>query len=428
MPVSALLLTAVVVAFAGVAVAADWPQWRGPSRDGVSADKGLLDSWPKGGPPLVWKINTAGFGYSAPVVVGDRLYIAGADDKSGSGEFAQCLNTKDGGEVWKTPLPFGAKGYGDTSRGNGPRGSVTTDGDLLYLVGARGDLTCLKSADGSKVWSVSYVADLGGSAGAWGYSESVLVDGDKLVCTPGGSKGTMAALDKKTGKEVWRSTDVKDAAVYSSPVAADVDGVRQYITQTQSAAIGVRASDGKLLWRIDQLGRRTAVIPTAVIQDNYAFFTAGYGAGCELLKLEADGSGGTKATVVYTKNSLLANHHGGVIRIGDYVYGHSDRNGWVCFEFKKGGDEAAWTEKKFGKGSVAYADGHLYCYTESGGEVALVEASPGGWKEKGRFTIPEKMTPRPGGSIWTHPVIANGKLYLRDHQFLFCYDVRRPGA
>ena len=429
MPVRALILSLVVTTFAGPAAAADWPQWRGPNRDGISAEKGLLTAWPKGGPPLAWKKDSLGFGYSAPVVVGDRLYLAAAEDaKTGANEFALCLNTTNGEQVWKVALPYGPKGYGDTSRGNGPRSSATVDGDVLYILGARGDLSCLKTADGSKVWAVSYVTDFGGSPSAWGYSESVLIDGDKLICTPGGSKGTMVALDKKTGKQIWRCTDLKDAAVYSSAVAADIGGVRQYITQTQSAAVGVRASDGKLLWRVDQLARRTAVIPTVVLQDNYAFFTAEYGAGCELLRLDSDGSGGTKATVVYTKNKLLENHHGGVVRIGDYIYGHSKTNGWVCFDFKKGGDEAVWAERKFGKGSVTYADGHLYCYSERDGEVALVEASPGGWKEKGRFTIPEKMTPRPGGSIWTHPVVANGKLYLRDHQHLFCYDVRRPGA
>jgi outer membrane protein assembly factor BamB len=428
MPVRALSFTFLAVATAGLAGAADWPQWRGPNRDGVSTEKGLLDSWPKGGPPLVWKKETVGFGYSAPVVVGDKLFIGGADDKSGENEFLLCLNTKNGEQIWKTPLPFGQKGYGDTSRGNGPRGSPTVDGDHVYVLGARGDLSCLKTADGGKVWSVNYVSDFGGSPGQWGYSESVLVDGDHVIATPGGGKAAMVALDKKTGKEVWRCTDFKDSATYSSPVIVTVGGVKQYVTQTQQAAVGVRASDGKMLWRVDQLRRAIAVIPTAVVQDNYVFFTAGYRAGCELLKLEPDGSGGTKAEVVYTKNPLVQNHHGGVVRVGDYIYGHSDSKGWVCFDFKKGGEEPVWAEKKLGKGSVTFADGHLYCYSESGGEVALVEASPGGWKEKGRFTIPEKETPRPGGAIWTHPVIADGKLYLRDHHHLFCYDVRRPGA
>lgn len=426
----ALTLAAGLLA-AGTVLAADqpgpfdWPQWRGQHRDGKSPETGLLQSWPKGGPPLAWKADIHGIGYSGPAVVGDKLYIAAAEDaKTGEKEFALCLNANTGKQVWKTPLPTGPKGYGDTSRGNGPRSTPTVDGDVLYILGPHGDLSCLKTANGNKVWAISYVTDLGGDPGRWGYSESILVDGNKLIGTPGGSKGGMVALDKKTGKPIWRCTDLKDAATYSSPVAADIGGVRQYITQTQKAAVGVRASDGKLLWRVDQLKRGVAVIPTVVMQDNYAFFTSGYGAGCELLKLEPDGKGGTKADVVYTKNPVLSNHHGGVIRVGDYIYGHSDRNGWVCFEFKKGGEDPVWSERKFGKGSVAYADGHLYCYTEGGGEVALVAASPDGWKETGRFTIPEKSNPRPGGSIWTHPVIANGKLYLRDHQHLFCYNIK----
>ena len=274
------------------------------------------------------------------------------------------------------------------------------------------------------MWTANLVDDYGGKVPTWGYSESPLIDGDKLVCTPGGKQGTVLALDKKTGKKVWQSEGVTDAAGYSSIIAADIGGVHQYITQTAEAAVGVRAEDGKLLWRVAELKRRTAVIPTPIVHDGLAFFTSGYGAGCELLKLEPDGKGGTKATVVYTKNPVLQDHHGGVIRVGDYVYGHSDRGGWTCLDIKAGSEDAEWQEKGIGKGSVTFADGHLYCYSEREGEVALVEATPGGWKQTGLFTIPEKSTPRPGGAIWTHPVVANGKLYLRDHQLLFCYDVQ----
>ena len=417
--VAALLLATTTL------VAADWPQWRGPNRDGKSTETDLLQSWSKSGPPLAWKINLGGYGYASPVVVGDRLYITGAEDQeTGDKEFALCLNTKDGKQIWKQPLPRGTKSYRDTSRGNGPRASITIDGDLLYAVGARGDLTCMKTADGSKVWSRNYADDFGGNPSSWGYSESVLIDGDKLICTPGGKQGAMAALNKKTGEPIWRSTSLTDGAVYCSAIAADIAGVRQYITQTQQASVGVRASDGKLLWRFDELKRRTAVIPTPVVQNNYVFFTSGYGAGCELVKIEPTGKGEVKASLVYTQNPLISNHHGGVIRVGEYIYGHSDRGGWTCFEFKKGGEEPEWQERKaLGKGSVVFADGHLYCYSEREGICVLVEASPGGWKEKGRFTIPEKMDPRPGGAIWTHPVVANGKLYLRDHVHLFCYDV-----
>jgi outer membrane protein assembly factor BamB len=402
--------------------AADWPQWRGPNRDGVSKETGLLKEWPKGGPPLAWKTNLGGVGYSSPAVVGDKLYITGAEDaEKGDKEFLVCLNTKDASQVWKTPLPLGEKNYGDLSRGNGPRATPTVDGDFIYTMGARGNVTCLKRADGSRVWDVDMVKDFGGSPGAWGYSESVLIDGNKLICTPGGSKGTMVALDKATGKQLWRSTDLKDAAYYSSVVVAEVAGVRQYVTQTHQAAVGVRASDGKLLWRVAELGRRTAVIPTAVVHTDRAFFTSGYGAGCELLKLEPDGAGGTKATVIYTQNSAMSNHHGGVVRIGDHVYGHAG-NRWVCMNLKSGAEDPV-SEFKFDKGSVVSADGLLYLYSENNGTCLLVEATPEKWTEKGRFTIPERTKMTRGGQVWTHPVVANGKLYLRDHDLLFCYDV-----
>jgi outer membrane protein assembly factor BamB len=418
-----------------VSSGADWPQWRGPNRDGVSTETGLLKEWPKGGPKLTWKIKIDGVGYSSPVVVGDKLFISAAtDDVGGKNEFVVCLNVKDGSQVWKAELPDNDKGY-NTSWGSGPRSSPTVDGKFLYALSAKGELVCLKIADGSRVWGGSFTKDFGGGVPGWGYCESVLIDGDKVVCTPGGGKGTMLALDKKTGTKIWQSADpndkdnkvsVKDGAAYASIIPADIGGIRQYITQTDKAAIGVQASDGKLLWRVAELKRAVAVIPTPVVDGNYAFFTSGYGAGCELLRLESDG-GSTTAKTEYTKNPSLSNHHGGVVRVGDYIYGHTDRGGkWVCFDYKKGGEEFVWESKAFGKGSVTCADGRLYCLGEDPkkGIVVLAEASPKEWKETGRLELPEKSSfPRRSGLIWTHPVVANGNLYLRDHEWLFCYDV-----
>jgi outer membrane protein assembly factor BamB len=289
-------------------------------------------------------------------------------------------------------------------------------------------LTCLKVSDGSQVWAVNYVKDFGGSIPQWGYSESVLIDGDKVVCSPGGGNGAIVALNKKTGKEVWRCKELKDSQGYASLISADVGGVRQYITQfTNSSqgpggAVGVRASDGKLLWRINQLGRRVAAIPSPIVHDGYAFFSTGYSVGCELIKLDADENGGTKATLVYTNNKLLVNHHGGVIRLGDYLYGYSDQGGWVCLDFQKE-DKEAVSSFKFEKGAIISADGLCYLYGESSGTCVLVDANPKEWKEKGRFTIPEKSKFPRKGQIWTHPVIANGKLYLRDHEVLMCFDI-----
>jgi outer membrane protein assembly factor BamB len=425
MPASRPFAAALALLAASAVTAADWPQWRGPNRDGHSADTGLIKEWPKGGPPLAWKANLGGVGFGCPVVVGDRLFVTAAeDDEGGQKEYTLCLGTKDGREVWRTPLPSGNGGY-TTDWGSGPRSTPTVEDGFVYTLGARGDLACLRAADGKQVWAVNLVRDFGGDIPGWGYSESVLIDGDKLICTPGGNNGAVLALDKKTGKKLWQSAGLTDEAGYASAVVTEVGGVRQYVTQTQEAAVGVRASDGKLLWRVDKLGRSVTVIPTPVVHDGYAFFTAGYGAGCELLKLEPDGSGGTKATVVYTRNRVLANQHGGVVRVGDYIFGHSDSGGrWVCVEYKKDSAEPVWEYRRFDKGSVIAADGHLYCYGEDRGTVALVEASTDGWKEKGRFDIPEQSRfPRRSGKVWAHPVIANGKLYLRDHELLFCYDV-----
>jgi outer membrane protein assembly factor BamB len=410
---------------ASIVTGADWPQWRGPNRDGVSSETGLLKTWPKGGPKLVWKANIGGAGYGCPVIVGDRVYVTGAeDDVKGQKEFAICLKTEDGTTLWKKELP-GNEGRYNTDWGSGPRSTPTVDGDQVYVLGARGDLVCLNRSDGSQVWAVNLVKDFGGGIPSWGYSESVLIDGDKLICTPGGQQGSLLALDKRTGKKVWQSSELKDGAAYASIIPAEIAGTRQYITQTSAAAVGVEAATGKLLWRVNQLQRAVAVIPTPVVHENLAFFTSGYGAGCELIKIEKNANGNFTATPVYTKKPVLTNHHGGVVRLGDHIYGHSDSgNQWVCIEFKKKEDELVSSSGKFEKGSVVAADGLLYLYGQSKGTMTLVEVSPQGWTEHGRFEIPEKSKfPRRSGLIWTHPVIANGKLYLRDHELVFCYDI-----
>lgn len=419
------LLSLVVLALASATVIADdWPQWRGANRDNISTETGLLKSWPTDGPPLAWKVDLKGVGYGGPAISKGKLFIlAASDDKDGLGEYALALDTKNGEQIWKTEFPKNDGKY-STGWGSGPRSTPTVDGDTVYVLSPRGELMALKTSDGKKIWSVNLKEDFAGKWPGWGYAESVLIDGEKLVCTPGGKDGTVLALNKKTGEKIWQSSDLTDAAGYASLIPIEVGGVRQYVTQTQESACGVRASDGKRLWRVADLKRRTAVIPTAVVADGYAFFSAGYGAGCELFKLEPDGNGGTTATTVYTRNPTLENQHGGMVRLGEHIYGYSDKNGWLCLDFKKGGDETVWTSKKLDKGSVTFADGHLYCFTMKTGTVALVEATTEGWNETGRFEIPSKSTrPRRSGQLWTHPVVANGKLYIRDHELLFCFDI-----
>jgi outer membrane protein assembly factor BamB len=245
----------------------------------------------------------------------------------------------------------------------------------------------------------------------------VLVDGDRVVCTPGGSKGAIAALDKKTGEVIWRSMEFTDGAHYSSIVPAKINGSDTYVQRTQNSIVGIAPKDGKLLWKAEFPLGKTAVIPTPIVRDNFVYVTAGYGAGCKEIKINPDNS----VETVF-ENKVMKNHHGGVILVGDYLYGHGDP-GWVCQDFKTG--EEVWNDRGFGKGAVGYADGMLYCLEEGSGTVVLAEASPKNWQEHGRFKLdPQSKIRNPQGRIWTHPVISNGKLYLRDQDLIYCFDVK----
>jgi outer membrane protein assembly factor BamB len=413
-----LLVFTTTLAF-GSAFAADakfdWPQWRGPNRDDVSKETGLLKEWPAGGPKKIWSFDKAGNGYAGVSIAAGRLYTMGIRDGK---EVLFALDTQSGKELWATPMGNafdGEKPGYNTGWGEGPRGTPTVDGDRVYALGAWGSLICASAKDGKVVWQKT-MNDLGGQPFGWGYAESPLVDGAKLVCTPGGKSGTIAALNKMTGDLVWQSKDFKDAVQYSSMVPATINGTPQYVQVTMQSIVGINAKDGTIIWRTDWPGR-TAVIPTPIVRGNQIFATAGYGVGCKSFTVGAD----NMLTELY-RNGTMENHHGGVILVGDYVYGHS-KNGWSCLDFKTG--EAKWQEKKLGKGSVASADGMLYCLDEKSGECVLIEASSEGWKEHGRFKLDPQSTIRnKQGGIWTHPVISNGHLYLRDQDLIHCYAVK----
>jgi outer membrane protein assembly factor BamB len=428
----ALAVTACLLCCAPVR-AADWPQWGGPNRDGVSPETGLLKEWPKGGPKLLWSVDTLGQGYSAPAVVGDRLYVLGT---SGTDEVLLTLDAATGkpvGSAVKIGPVFTFKG---NLWGNGPRSTPTVDGDRVYALGGQGILFCADATKGELVWSRNLPKDAAGEVNpigggpaklGWGWSWSPLVDGDRLVCVPGGPKGTVAALDKKTGDVLWRSADLKEQATYSSPVAADLGGVRQYVVMTIKGTAGVAAKDGKLLWKYDRKPEyNDVVINTPLVRDNLVWTTVGMGfpAGCDLIEV-AGKDGSFEAKKVYSKPDL-ANISGGPVLVGDHVYGFSTDTrvpGWVCLEFKTG--KVVWNDDKIESGPVAAADGNLYVLGEETGAVVLAAASPKGWQEKGRFELPKQTKQRPQqGKIWTHPVIADGKLYLRDQELLFCYSIK----
>jgi hypothetical protein len=397
-----------LLALAGPVNANDWPQWRGPLRNGISTETGLLKDWPAAGPRLVWKAKGLGKSYATVSVVGDRIYTAGDQN---AGNFVIALNAADGKQLWTSKLgkPGELGGYW------GPRSVPTVDGDLLFSMDQWGELVCFETAAGVEKWRRDMVKDLNGSRPNWGFAEAPLVDGDKVVVTPGGGDGAIAALDKKTGSVIWRSREFKDSPHYSSVTIAEIGGVRQYIQLTAESVAGIAAADGKLLWRAPRKGS-VAVIPTPIQDNGLVYVTSGYGNGCNLFQIASVG-GKFSVKEVYA-NKVMSVHHGGVIKIGDFVYGYSDGKGWTCQDFKTGA--ARWQEKeKLGKGSLTFADGHFYLRSESKSVTALIEATPLGYKEHGRFTPPDLS----GKETWPHPVVANGRLYLRDQDVLLCYDV-----
>ena len=390
--------------------AGDWPQWRGADRNDISKETGLLKSWPEAGPERIWLSKEAGLGYSGFSIVDGKLFTMGLD---GSDSYLHSFDAGTGKKLWSTKI----SGHFTNKWGDGPRGTPTVDGGFVYALAAKGELVCAKVADGAVVWKKELLGDLGGKVPGWGYCESVLVDGDNVICTPGGKKGIMLALDKKTGKTVWTSEAFPDGAQYASVLPIEFEGVRQYVQLTQKALSGVRASDGKLLWQSSWTGR-TAVIPTPIYADGHVYISSGYGVGCKLVKL-----GGAEPKDVYV-NKTMKNHHGGVIKYGDHLYGYSDGGGWLCQDFKTG--ELVWNEKKaLSKGAITCADGKFYLLEESTGNVVLIDASSKGWKERGRFKLsPQTAQRSPAGKVWTHPVISNGRLYLRDQEILYCYDIK----
>jgi outer membrane protein assembly factor BamB len=418
------------------AAVGDWPQWRGPNRDDISKETGLLKDWPENGPALAWEIKDIGGGFSSVSVVGGKIYTMGSfanapvagekkeEPKAESNapgkkkrrppvnETTAILALDGSGKIlWKTNV-------GPTGDGGGypgPRCTPTIDEGHLYATSDKGDLVCLDAENGKEIWRVNFQKDLGGQMmSGWGYAESPTIDGANVICSPGGKEGTLAALDKKTGKVVWRSKDFTDRASYASLVPAEIGGARQYVVLTDASVAGISTS-GALLWKAARKGA-TAVIPTPIVKDNLVFVTSGYGIGCNLMKVEGSSTALT-AEQTYANTDMKV-HHGGVICLGDYVYGSSDPGILTCMSIKDG--KVVWKDRSVGKGSLAYADGRLYLRAEGSGNVALVEASPDGYKEHGQLKQPDRSRK----SAWPHPVIAGGKLYIRDQEVLLCYDIK----
>ncbi|HOW69816.1 MAG TPA: PQQ-binding-like beta-propeller repeat protein [Phycisphaerae bacterium] len=454
----ALLLPGATVPAAS-AESFDWPQWQGPDRNAVSKEPGLLKEWPKEGPPLAWKVSGLGGGYSAPSIAAGRIY---GTSNRGEDEVAWALSEKDGKELWVTRLGP-AVGQRMPQGKEGPGCTPTVDGERLYVESMGGDVACLQVQDGKVIWRCSLTGDFGGRAPTWSYRESPLVDGDKVICTPGSQEAILVALDKLTGKVVWKSQISGPSgaapggpgsgpagpgergggpgrpgrgrggfggaggseAAYASPIAIDFEGQRQYVQFTAKTLIGVAASDGKFLWRYDRPANRMSInCSTPLYQDGLVFAASAYGTGGGLVKLSKDANGTIKAEEVYFTNKMQ-NHHGGMVVVDGCLYGANGGNeggNLICLDFKTG--DVMWDGRQVAqsqtpKGSILLADGRLY-YRHEKGTMTLIEPNPKEYVERGRFEQPDRTK----APAWTHPVVANGRLYLRDQDMLFVYDVK----
>lgn len=393
----------------------DWPQWRGPNRDGHSPDKGLLRKWPKGGPELAWKSEGLGKGYSSVSLGGGRIYTMGQWDGQ---QHLLALDGKNGRKLWSTPVGKEAN--------DGPNCTPTFDGDRVYALGTEGDLVCCDATTGQELWRKNFAKDFDGRMmSGWGYSESPLVDGEKLIVTPGGRDAALVALDRRTGRELWRTklpedlgSKGGDGAGYSSIVVSNAGRQRQYVQLLGRGVVGVSADDGRFLWNYNGVANDTANIPTPIVKDDYVFCSTGYGTGSALLQIVRRGNKWEAVEKYFLPAVELQNHHGGLILVGDYLYGgHGHNNGFpICVELATG--KIAWRKDRgpgTGSAAVTYADGNLY-FRYDNGLMALIAATPKGYQELGTFEIADGSQPS-----WPHPVVADGQLYLRDQDRLLVY-------
>jgi outer membrane protein assembly factor BamB len=397
--------TATVTVLAGLALsAADWPQWRGPRRDGVAAETGLMKTWPAEGPPLAWQAAGAGNGYSSFSVAGGKLYTLGA---KGPEEFVLAYDAATGKPLWETSI--GARLNDD--RGDGPRGTPTLDGNRLYAIGGRGDLACVDLTTGKKLWSVSFPSTFSAAPPGWGFAESPLIVGDRVIVNAGGSDASIVALDKASGKVLWKAGN--DRAAYSSAMLHETGGIRQAIFFTASTAQGVDISNGRILWTYNRANNNVANVSTPVIRGDRVFISSDYGTGGALLQLTPSGGGITAKEIYFTGD--MRTHHNTAVLVGDHMYGFSSS---ILTAMKFDDGTVAWKNRSVGKGSLVAAEGQLYLYSENG-VVGLADAVPDEYRERGRFRVKSGNLP-----TWSHPVVSEGLLYLRDQDAIYAYDVK----
>ena len=407
-----VLLAAIVLTVMPGALlsAADWPQFRGPNRDGSSPETGLLKTWPEGGPKLLWKATGCGVGYASPVIVGSTVFTAG--DVGGQSSIIAFTTAGRRKGVLGFARGGPAGGYG------GMRSTPTVDGAAVYVLNPDGELVCAQAATLRKAWQVNILQAFGGRNIGWKLAESVLVDGNNVICTPGGSNATIVALNKRNGRPVWKSTGLSDQAAYASSIKVTVGRLPMIVQMTANGLVGVSARNGQFLWRYNRPSNRTANCPSPVSAGNRVFQATGYGTAGGAVSIAIQGNRVLTRQAWDTRDMVC--HHGGYVLTGEHVYGNNG-GGIACIDFKTG--QTKWKGSGAGKGATICADGMLYCLGE-GGTVALVEAKPDAYKLVSRFSLPRDGR----GQIWAHPAIANGRLYIRHGDVLYCYDIKGQQA
>jgi len=383
-----------------------WPRFHGPDGENQSSDAGLLKRWPEGGPALRWTAEGIGQGYSSVTLAGARIFTAGNVD----GKTVVTALDLDGQTKWQSP-----NGPAWTSSYDGTRGTPTYDDGRVYHESPVGQLVCLDAKNGAEIWSLNILERFDGHNIRWALAESVLIDGDVVICCPGGAKGSVVGLDKRTGDLVWAAPGTGESTSYASPALAVCEGLRMVLTMNAKALIGVNADTGDLLFTFPHVTRYDVNALMPIYHDGHVFISSGYGSGSQMFKLTIDGN---KARVEQVwENKQLDNHHGGVLLLEGYLYGSSAGGRWMCLDWKTG--QTKYAEGGVGKGSLTYADGMLYTYSENR-KMGLVEAGPERHEVVSQFTVPSGG----GGKSWAHPVVCGGRLYLRHADKLYAYDVK----
>jgi len=395
--------------------AADWPQFHGPDRNNKSPDQGLLKAWPEGGPARIWEASGIGEGYSTVSIVGNRIYTAGAvgDDCviSALDMNGNTVWTQKNGKAWKKSYP-------------GTRSTPTITDGLLYHLSGIGNLICLKADSGDVVWSVDIMKEFGARNIRWGLAESPLVIGDKVICTPGGKDVSMVAFNRKTGTVAWTCTEVGDKPGYASPILIDYQGLKQIVTGMSESIIGVRASDGKLLWRYAHKVYTDQNITTPIFHDGFLIISGCVKKGTRSLQLQV--SGKDCSVKMHWHNETLDNKQGGIVLLDGRLYGYAESQNraepWMCIDFKSGAtlfqSAPVRSSYMYKNGCLTYADGMFYLYSDDG-KMALAKPTDTGFEVTGRLQI-EEPGQRP---TWAHPVVFGGRLYIRYGDKLGVYHV-----